>query len=51
MFHGFMSHAVGPSLRLALRPRVQGAANVPAGGPFILASNHLSFAEIGRAHV
>ncbi|HEX2314672.1 MAG TPA: lysophospholipid acyltransferase family protein [Thermomonospora sp.] len=40
-----MSHAVGPLLRLALRPRVQGAANVPAEGPFILASNHLSFVD------
>ncbi|MDX2340531.1 lysophospholipid acyltransferase family protein [Micrococcus sp. 2A] len=30
-------------LRLSCRPEVTGLENVPASGPFILASNHLSF--------
>jgi len=36
---------VGPWLRLLFRPWVQGLENVPAGGPAILASNHLSFSD------
>ena len=36
---------IGPVLRLVFRPRVEGAENVPEGGPAILASNHLSYAD------
>ncbi len=36
---------LGPLLRVVFRPRVQGLANVPATGPVILASNHLSFSD------
>jgi 1-acyl-sn-glycerol-3-phosphate acyltransferase len=32
----------GPALRLLARPEVTGAENIPASGPAILASNHLS---------
>jgi 1-acyl-sn-glycerol-3-phosphate acyltransferase len=32
-------------LRVLFRPQVEGAANVPAEGPAILASNHLSYAD------
>jgi 1-acyl-sn-glycerol-3-phosphate acyltransferase len=37
--------AIGPWLKLVFRPRVEGAENVPATGPAILASNHLSYAD------
>ena len=37
--------ALGPWLKLVFRPRVEGAENVPASGPAILASNHLSYAD------
>jgi len=33
---------LGPLLRLAFRPWIVGEANVPASGPVIIASNHLS---------
>ena len=36
---------LGPLLRLVFRPHVEGAENVPAEGPAILASNHLSYAD------
>ena len=36
---------VGPVLKLVFRPRIEGAENVPAEGPAILASNHLSYAD------
>lgn len=36
---------VGPWLRLLFRPWVQGMENIPAEGPAILASNHLSFSD------
>lgn len=35
--------SLGPVLRGMLRPTVIGASNVPRTGPFIIASNHLSF--------
>lgn len=39
-------HAVVPPLaKLIWRPTVTGLENVPAAGPVILASNHLSFAD------
>jgi 1-acyl-sn-glycerol-3-phosphate acyltransferase len=40
-----MKLSVGGSLRLAFRPWVEGIENVPATGPAILASNHLSFSD------
>jgi len=36
---------LGPILRLLFRPRVEGLENLPADGPAILASNHLSFSD------
>ncbi|CAM5525244.1 hypothetical protein SALBM217S_05148 [Streptomyces griseoloalbus] len=37
--------AIGGPLKLAFRPWVEGLENVPAEGPAILASNHLSFSD------
>ena len=36
---------IGPWLKLVFRPQVQGIENLPAEGPAILASNHLSFSD------
>lgn len=36
---------LGPLLRLFFRPRVEGAGNIPATGPVILAGNHLTFID------
>lgn len=36
---------IGPWLRLIYRPQVEGLENIPAHGPAILASNHLSFSD------
>jgi 1-acyl-sn-glycerol-3-phosphate acyltransferase len=36
---------LGPVLRLLFRPWIEGADNIPASGPAILASNHLSFSD------
>lgn len=36
---------LGPVLRLIFRPWTEGAQHVPAHGPAILASNHLSFSD------
>jgi 1-acyl-sn-glycerol-3-phosphate acyltransferase len=36
---------IGPLLRLIWRPQVEGLENVPAEGPAIVASNHLSFCD------
>jgi len=36
---------VAPLLRIIWRPWVEGAENIPADGPAILASNHLSFSD------
>jgi 1-acyl-sn-glycerol-3-phosphate acyltransferase len=36
---------LGPMLKTVFRPHVEGAENVPAEGPAILASNHLSYAD------
>ncbi len=36
---------IGPFLHAIGRPRVVGAQNIPAAGPAILASNHLSFID------
>ncbi|MBZ4318755.1 1-acyl-sn-glycerol-3-phosphate acyltransferase [Streptomyces sp. SCA2-4] len=40
-----MKLSIGGSLKLAFRPWVEGLENVPAEGPAILASNHLSFSD------
>ena len=45
MIYGVFAGTAGPVLRLLFRPKVEGRANIPAKGPFILASNHLSFAD------
>ena len=46
MFYWFLKWiAIGPLLRVVFRPRAEGAENVPAEGPAILASNHLSYAD------
>lgn len=46
MFYWFMKHILlGPFLKAVFRPWVSGAENVPATGPVILASNHLSFVD------
>jgi 1-acyl-sn-glycerol-3-phosphate acyltransferase len=46
LFYWFLKWiAIGPVLRVVFRPRVEGASNVPAEGPAILASNHLSYAD------
>ena len=46
MFYWFLKWiAIGPLLRVVFRPQVEGADNVPAEGPAILASNHLSYAD------
>ena len=37
--------ALGPWLRIVFRPHIEGAENVPASGPAILASNHLSYTD------
>lgn len=45
MIYGAMKFSIGGPLRLAFRPWVEGIENVPAAGPAILASNHLSFSD------
>ncbi|MGC5345915.1 lysophospholipid acyltransferase family protein [Streptomyces sp. DT24] len=45
MIYGAMKFSIGGSLKLAFRPWVEGLENIPAHGPAILASNHLSFSD------
>jgi 1-acyl-sn-glycerol-3-phosphate acyltransferase len=46
VFYWFLKWvAIGPVLRMVFRPRTEGAESVPADGPAILASNHLSYAD------
>ncbi|MFZ5850705.1 MAG: lysophospholipid acyltransferase family protein, partial [Actinomycetota bacterium] len=46
MFYWFLKRVLlGPFLRLIFRPWVEGLEHVPAEGPAILASNHLSFSD------
>jgi 1-acyl-sn-glycerol-3-phosphate acyltransferase len=45
LLYGATKFTVGGSLKLAFRPWVDGLENVPADGPAILASNHLSFSD------
>jgi 1-acyl-sn-glycerol-3-phosphate acyltransferase len=45
LLYWFMYRIVRPLLRIVFRPVVTGLENVPAEGPVILASNHLSFVD------
>jgi 1-acyl-sn-glycerol-3-phosphate acyltransferase len=46
VFYWFLKFILlGPLLRLVYRPRVKGLRNIPATGPVVLASNHLSFVD------
>ncbi|HET7530150.1 MAG TPA: lysophospholipid acyltransferase family protein [Mycobacteriales bacterium] len=46
MFYWLLKRIVlGPILRVLFRPWVEGLDNIPATGPAILASNHLSFSD------
>ena len=46
LFYWFLKYvALGPALRVVIRPRAEGTQNVPATGGAILASNHLSAAD------
>lgn len=45
MLYGLMDRVVSPVAKAVWRPRVEGLANIPATGPVIVASNHLSFAD------
>jgi 1-acyl-sn-glycerol-3-phosphate acyltransferase len=36
---------LGPIMRLMFRPQVEGAENIPADGPVIMAGNHLTFID------
>lgn len=46
MLYWFLKYVlVGPWLRVLFRPWVEGSGNVPAEGPAIFASNHLSFSD------
>jgi 1-acyl-sn-glycerol-3-phosphate acyltransferase len=46
VFYHFLKYVVlGPILKLFFRPWVEGMENLPADGPAILASNHLSFSD------
>ncbi|MCW2577587.1 MAG: plsC [Modestobacter sp.] len=46
MFYWFLKFvAVGPIVKLVFRPRAEGTGHVPATGPVIIASNHLSAAD------
>jgi 1-acyl-sn-glycerol-3-phosphate acyltransferase len=43
--YGTLRAFLTPFLMVAFRPKVKGLRNVPASGPLILASNHLSFSD------
>ena len=46
MLYWFLKYfVIGPWLRVLWRPWIEGLENVPAKGPAILASNHLSFSD------
>jgi 1-acyl-sn-glycerol-3-phosphate acyltransferase len=45
LYHLLKYVILGPWLRLIFRPQVEGRDNVPATGPAIIASNHLSFSD------
>jgi 1-acyl-sn-glycerol-3-phosphate acyltransferase len=46
VLYWLLKHVVlGPVMKLLFRPDVQGLEHIPATGPVILASNHLSFSD------
>jgi 1-acyl-sn-glycerol-3-phosphate acyltransferase len=46
LFYWFLKFvAIGPVVKLVFHPRAQGTEHVPAAGPAVLASNHLSAAD------
>jgi 1-acyl-sn-glycerol-3-phosphate acyltransferase len=45
VIYGAVKYGLGPILKLAFKPWVEGAEYVPKTGPAILASNHLSFSD------
>jgi 1-acyl-sn-glycerol-3-phosphate acyltransferase len=45
LLYWFMFNVVRRLLRIVFRPMVEGLENVPADGPVVLASNHLSFVD------
>lgn len=45
MLYWFMDTVVRRLLKIVFRPHVTGLENVPADGPVIIASNHLSFVD------
>jgi 1-acyl-sn-glycerol-3-phosphate acyltransferase len=45
LFYRLMKMIVAPLLKIFFRPWVEGMDNIPADGPAILASNHLSFSD------
>jgi 1-acyl-sn-glycerol-3-phosphate acyltransferase len=45
LFYRLMKMIVAPLLKIFFRPWVEGMENIPAEGPAILASNHLSFSD------
>ena len=45
MLFGLLHRAIPPVVRAVWRPSVEGLHHVPATGPVIVASNHLSFAD------
>ena len=45
MLYGAMKVAIGGPLKVTFRPWVEGLEHIPAEGPAILASNHLSFSD------
>ena len=46
MFYWFLKHfLLGPWLKVLFRPWIEGEENIPADGPALLVSNHLSFSD------
>jgi 1-acyl-sn-glycerol-3-phosphate acyltransferase len=45
LLYSAMKLSIGGALKVTFRPWVEGLENVPAEGPAILASNHLSFSD------
>jgi 1-acyl-sn-glycerol-3-phosphate acyltransferase len=45
MLYEVVHAVVPPAAKLIWRPHIEGIENIPATGPVILASNHLSFAD------
>jgi 1-acyl-sn-glycerol-3-phosphate acyltransferase len=45
VIYGVVKFTIGPLLKVAFKPWVEGAEYVPDTGPAILASNHLSFSD------